>query len=67
MKTQITLDAREVDTINRTIEILEEYSRIFSAAAKNKRGFYHDHAGSAANMLKAVLQEQEPEETTAEA
>ena len=66
MKAQITLDAQEVDTINRTIEILEEYSRIFSAAVKNKRGFYHDHAASAVNMLKSVLKEQENETEPAE-
>lgn len=58
MQTQILLTQREKDTINNTIDILKEYSRIYSASVLNNTGMYIDTAGSAANLLESLLQAQ---------
>lgn len=58
MQAQILLTQREKDTINNTIDILKEYSRIYSASVFNKPGMYTDTAGSAANLLESLLKTQ---------
>ena len=55
MKTIITFNQKEKDTIERTIEILNEYSRVYSASVYGKKGIFHDTAASAAGMLESLI------------
>lgn len=57
MKTTITLSEREKNHLRDTIDILNEYSRIYSASVKGKTGMFHDTAASAVNMIESILKE----------
>lgn len=58
MKTIIELEPRERDTIQRTIDILSEYSRIYSESVRGHAGTHHNRAASAINLLSAIIDEQ---------
>lgn len=55
MKTDITFNAREINTLKNTIEILEEYSTIYSASVRNKTGAFPDAAATAAGLIKTLI------------
>lgn len=56
MNTIISLNKRELDKINAVIDILKEYSNIYSAVIKDHTGTYHDTAGSAINLLNEIIE-----------
>lgn len=55
----IQLNQKEKDKITQVIEILSDYSAMYSALVKGKAGNFHDTAGSAVNLLQSILKEQE--------
>ena len=54
----IALNQREIDHLERAVEILEEYSRAYSGMVKGKTGTFHNTAGTAVNMINAILSEE---------
>lgn len=54
---KITLDARETHKLENALEVLQEYSRIFSEMVKGKQGTFFDTAATAAGLLETIIHE----------
>lgn len=59
---KITLSAREYNHLEAACDVLEKYSRMYSAMVLNETGMNHDTAGTAINMIKSILKESAPQE-----
>ena len=53
----ITINEREKNTLENTIEILNRYSAMYSALVKGCTGMHHDSAATAAGLLDAIIKE----------
>lgn len=62
---KIVLSPRDYNRLDSALEILDKYSRIFSALVKDENGIHTDNAGTAADMIRAIMKDSAPESTTA--
>ena len=53
---KIKLSPREINHLDAAAVILEEYSRIYSEMVKDKTGMFFDDAGSAAGMIRKLIE-----------
>ena len=51
----ITINEREKNTLEKTIEILNRYSAMYSALVKGCTGMHNNNAATAAGLLNAII------------
>lgn len=64
---KIYLTAREQNQLEAAAAILDKYSALFSALVKGETGQHINNAGSAAGMIKALIEESKQIERSADA
>ena len=53
----IKLEDKEVKKLETALDVLEEYSRIYSAIVRNKEGMFFNEAGTAANSIRKIIEQ----------